>query len=340
MFKSRLKKYAFINAKLRGRISRILSFEDLNNMAQSRSAGETLQQLARLGYENLQTVFEQTGDLKSVELELSSAEINIFTGIEKHLEHEVLFFYRLLIDRYEAAIIKNILRLWFFHHVRGFDISSERPYLYRKDIHCKIPADQMLTAKTLEEFAGLLAESPWGKAVQAGIKNTTDNKSIFYIELELDRLYYQRLLNGAGRLDTPDYKIAEKLVKCELNLENISALIRYKTIYNLPAEQAASCLINFQAAGSETVAKLYSGSSAEIMRKLLDKKYASLLVMISGSGQDSSPLMVDRLLYFILVQEVKKILCSYPFTIGIILAWFILKRQEIKNIRSILNARM
>ena len=37
--------------------------------------------------------------------------------------------------------------------------------------------------------------------------------------------------------------------------------------------------------------------------------------------------------------EVEHILVGYPFTIGIILAYFILKRNELKKIRTILNAK-
>ena len=37
--------------------------------------------------------------------------------------------------------------------------------------------------------------------------------------------------------------------------------------------------------------------------------------------------------------EVQRILTGYPFTIGIILAYFMLKRNEMKKIRTILNAK-
>jgi V/A-type H+-transporting ATPase subunit C len=37
--------------------------------------------------------------------------------------------------------------------------------------------------------------------------------------------------------------------------------------------------------------------------------------------------------------EVRKILTGYPFTIGIILAYFILKSDEIRKIMTVLNAK-
>ena len=37
--------------------------------------------------------------------------------------------------------------------------------------------------------------------------------------------------------------------------------------------------------------------------------------------------------------EIQRILQGYPFTIGIILCYFLLKRDEIKRIKTVLNAK-
>jgi V/A-type H+-transporting ATPase subunit C len=41
----------------------------------------------------------------------------------------------------------------------------------------------------------------------------------------------------------------------------------------------------------------------------------------------------------IMRQEVQRILSGYPFTIGIILAYFMLKRNELDRVRIVLNAQ-
>ena len=50
-------------------------------------------------------------------------------------------------------------------------------------------------------------------------------------------------------------------------------------------------------------------------------------------------LLVERILGQILSLEINRVLMGYPFTIGIILAYFILKDNEIKKIMTILNAK-
>ena len=42
----------------------------------------------------------------------------------------------------------------------------------------------------------------------------------------------------------------------------------------------------------------------------------------------------------IMKHEVKRILSGYPFTIGIILAYFMLKGDELRKVRTILNAKL
>ena len=49
--------------------------------------------------------------------------------------------------------------------------------------------------------------------------------------------------------------------------------------------------------------------------------------------------LIHRILEEIMKQEVHRILAGYPFSIGIILAYFILKENELKKIRTILNAK-
>ena len=41
----------------------------------------------------------------------------------------------------------------------------------------------------------------------------------------------------------------------------------------------------------------------------------------------------------IMRHEVQRILTGYPFTIGILLAYFVLKRNELNKVRIILNAK-
>ena len=49
--------------------------------------------------------------------------------------------------------------------------------------------------------------------------------------------------------------------------------------------------------------------------------------------------LLERVLREILLIEVRRVLGGYPFTIGIVLAYFILKGEEIRRIMTVLNAK-
>jgi vacuolar-type H+-ATPase subunit C/Vma6 len=49
--------------------------------------------------------------------------------------------------------------------------------------------------------------------------------------------------------------------------------------------------------------------------------------------------LIERVLREILLIEVRHILGGYPFTVGVIMAYFILKGEEIRRIMTVLNAK-
>ena len=70
MSQKRLKKYAFINAKLRARISNILSDEVVDQMIKAGSLPESIRVLHNTPFQIIEEVYIRTGDLKLAELEL------------------------------------------------------------------------------------------------------------------------------------------------------------------------------------------------------------------------------------------------------------------------------
>jgi len=84
-----------------------------------------------------------------------------------------------------------------------------------------------------------------------------------------------------------------------------------------------------------------SGDSTEILRSLISKKYAALSSMLAVQSADnqSKLVLLGRLLDQVILYEVRKIKGGYPFTIGIVLAYFVLKKNEIRKVMTLLNAK-
>ena len=77
-----LKTYAFINAKLKTRISRLLPDSFLAELARAHSLQEAIASLAGTAYGFLASVYDETGDLKMCELALYRKEIALYAEVE------------------------------------------------------------------------------------------------------------------------------------------------------------------------------------------------------------------------------------------------------------------
>ena len=80
-----LSKYAFINAKLRGRISKILPDEKFTELAKAPTLDAALILLQDTPFADLEEVYSRTGDMKQAELELLKDEIELYKSIRQYL---------------------------------------------------------------------------------------------------------------------------------------------------------------------------------------------------------------------------------------------------------------
>jgi len=339
-----LKTYAFVNAKLRARISKILPEDFIRKLIRSRSLAESVQLLAETDFQPVQRIYEQTGDIKMAELELLRKEVEIYLELEGLLEEEVRSFVETLTERFEIERLKNVIRLWFDCRIRGRNIENAGGYLLRRPIHHSIDLEAIIHADTLESVGDLLESTPYAGIVREQAARVTEAASLFPLELALDRFFYARLVEAGEHLKPRDREIARRLIGVEIDLQNVGWLIRFKHFYSLDAGQA----LEYTLAGGlnlsvDLMRDSYASERADReMSALVGKRYPELSTLLTRQDQVKSTgrlTMIERILEQILGLEVKKMMAGYPFTIGIILAYFILKANEIKKIMTVLNAK-
>jgi V/A-type H+-transporting ATPase subunit C len=339
-----LKTYAFINAKLRTRISKILPEQFIRKLIRSRSLAESVQMLGETDFAPVQKVYERTGDIKTAELELLGRELAIYLELEKLVEEDIREFIHSLTGRFEIENLKNALRLWFDRRVRGRNIEDARGYLLRQRIHHSLDLDRIINADTLERVADHLGGTPYAPIVRQEAAAVMEGASLFPLELSLDRYLYGTLAEAADRLEPKDREIARRLIGVEIDLQNVSWLIRFKNFYSLEADQALSqTLPGGLNLNPELMRQTYAAERTDRqISALVGKRYPEIAPLLAAKEQpklSARLTMIERILEEIMKIEVRKILTGYPFTIGIILAYFILKSDEIRKIMTILNAK-
>lgn len=339
----RLETYAFINAKLRTRLSKILSEDHVRQLARAPSLPEAIQLLRAGPFETIEEIYRKTGDLKMGELELFHREVELHLEVESLVESRVKGFVHALTARYEVEALKNALRLWFDRRIRGRSIESAVGYLYRPVIHHELKVDAIINLETLEEIGRALEGTPYAAVIRENAGAALERNSIFPIEIALDQDYYRRLLEAARDLSRRDREIAGRLIGVEIDLQNIDWIVRFKTTYGLSLEEALRYVIpQGYNVGEQVIRDAYSASNVnEILSDLMKKRYPALRPLLAAQGGEahSRLVLIERILDHILEAEVRRALVGDPFTIGIILAYFILKRNELRRIMTILNAK-
>jgi V/A-type H+-transporting ATPase subunit C len=335
--------YAFINAKLRARISKLIPDSFFERIGSARSLAEALALLKETPYGVVSEIYERTGDLKLGELELFGREVTLYRELEKHLQGEVLDFLHALAVRFEVDIVKNALRLYFDRKVRGRSIDTAVHYLYRESILHDFSADAVINAEGVEEIVRALDETPYGSLVEEYRSAVEGEGSLFRLEIELDRFYYRGLLQAAKKLDLLDRRVSLRLIGVEIDLLNLGWVLRFKSYTDMQAERVLSLLISGgYGLKQETLREAYlTQNVGETLQKMVHSSYAGLSSLLGTHVSDGSSRLrlIERVLEAIMRLEVQRMLMGNPFSIGIMLAYFTLKRNELKTVRTLLNAK-
>jgi V/A-type H+/Na+-transporting ATPase subunit C len=340
---SQLKKYAYINAKLKTRMSALLTDDFFNKMIHSHSLSDALVFLKDTEYILLDEIYRKTGDIKTLEMELFKKEIEVITGLENHIDAYLLNFLSSFLLRYEIEVVKRTLRLWFDRSVRGRILGSGPGYLYRDKILHDLPLDAIIDSGSLGQIAALVRATPYGEILKRADERESVPGTLFLLEIDFDRLYYTRLLQSTEGLEKNDRETVARLLGIEIDMENIDRLIRIKTFYDIPADRAMGILIpGGHSIGIQDLQSAYTLSdSKEILSNLIQKSYPGWQSIISESGGDSYSRLIlfDKIIGEILSKEFSRIRGGNPFSIGIMLVYLILKRNESEKVRAILNGK-
>jgi len=337
-----VKQYAFINAKLRARLSKVLDKDFYERLASASNLNEAIILLKNTGFAPAAAVYEKTGDLKMSELELFKAEVNLLKDIQSYCTSDVREFIKALLYRYEIDNIKDALRLWFDKQVRKRDISYASGYIFRDTILNPISIDAIINSADSNHLIETFQKTPYREVLQRGLQYAEVETSIFPLENSLDLFFYRQLLDAVKLLPKRDQQILQKVIGVQIDIENIIRTVRFADFYHISSED----IIKYAIPGglhisSKAIEKASSaGSVKDALPILMAKGYTEILTL-SGFSQSSVSnriLIIEGILQTILENEIRKMLSGYPFTIGIVVSYFLIKRREISRIMTILNA--
>jgi len=328
-----LAKYSFINAKIRAMLSSLITQDIFSSLLESRDIYEALDILKETPYKDIVEKFSSASqNLSVLEKEFLRNDLNIYRkvydAIPTKREKEFVF---LLMERYELEELKLILRIW--HKKVAIKLED---YLLGEKINYTIDFEKILRAQTIEEIILLLDNTPYKKPLLASRDKFKEKKSIFYLEAPLDADYYERLMLSIDGFSSVDKRIAKKILGIEIDIANISWVIRLEKYYSMAMGEILPWVIpGGDRINKDNVINLYgAGGLSNVVDTVAFGPYIKIKDLIEENVN-----LIENFLYEILLREVRRVLAGFPFTIGIILGYLILKHRETKNIISLLYAK-
>gem|GEM_PF-336215 len=328
-----LTKYSFANAKIRAMLSRLYDAGYFKRLSDSEDVYELLDLLKNTSYKNIaERIKKETLNLEHLEHELVLNDLHIYkkvygmlpTNTEKN-------FVILMTQRFEIDELKFILRAW--HKKMEVELSD---FLYGEKVAFNIDFKKILSCNNIEEIILLLDETPYKQPLLKAKDKFKERNSTFYLESALDLNYYQRLLDFCNKFSLSDKKISRKILGIEIDIENINSLIRLRKYYSLSMAEMMDVVIpGGEKIDKDSVRKFYATDGlTKIVEGVAFGQYAKVKELV-----EANIYFIENFLYEILLREVKRVLAGFPFTIGTIIGYLILKRRETRNLISLIYAK-
>lgn len=360
--KSAAARYGFVNAKLRARIGLMLEDHVINDMIRSGSLVEAVQVLRDTQYAPVAVAYDKTGDLQQMELVLLQGEIAMYEEVEKYLEGTPATFVRVLLEKIEIDNLKNAIRLWYSNVVRHHSISYRSAYIFQEMIVHPIDWLGILNAVQWDEVLLAVKDTPYHALLAEFTFDTIVSDGLFEMEMALDRLWFSRLCEQSKHLSRKDRDTVKAVYGVDIDLKNVLMLVRFGWYHKLSSERLRKLLIpgGTIARSKELEAFLAMDVSERNPSLLLCRRYADLAKETDEIANQQKPLSdstdskvierkneviaaqtlrIEQYLDRIRKKEFIEILSGYPFTIGVVLAYFFIYKHEDQMIRAVISGK-
>ena len=330
-------KYSLVNAKVRARLSTLLAPELINRLAETHDLSEFYAVLGGTIYEDIFSRPEITFDPRVGERLLIEQEIEWHAELLKDLRGAEKALVAHFLEKYEIENLKVALRIR-----EGSRGEEEMKYIVRRQLPHSLPYQAIAEASSIEDTLVLVGGTPYASAIQEVLDDFRERGTLFPVEINLEVDYYRRLMKLVGALSKKDREIAAHLVGIEIDQKNIGWLVRLKFYYDIPVGE----LLDYNIPGGYRMTRdrLTRAFRADTLREVLsialEKSLGQALDALIREGQLSKLYLLEIILWNQLIAEAKRTLGGFPFTIGTVLAYLILKRTEIRNIITILNGKV
>jgi len=328
--------YSFLNAKVRARIGRLLTNDELEHLIGLPTVEGIFDRLRHFGYAEALGPVERSTPIRDIEIRLQGSDIAGFKGLLKNAPEIISGLITVFLTHYEMENLKHAIRIW-----RRKDPGAKAEAIFQNNIVHYIPCEEILAAPDIESIIVLLQNTPYKAPLLTMVDLYKKNDAVFYLEIALDIDYYRRLKQAAEKFPRRDRGILERIIGIEIDIKNINWISRFKHYYDLPLIDVLRYQIphGFEV-GGDFVSKAYSAADLSgLISGLLTRFYERIPTLTFTRETVSNLYMLESVLWQFFVDHLRALLQGFPFSIGAVLSYIKLKQIETNNIISILNGK-
>jgi V/A-type H+-transporting ATPase subunit C len=332
---SNARRFAAVNTKIRVLKSRLLDTEDYLNLIKSNNLDTQINYLRNhTQYKDELKHNDLSTDIQYIEIELKRFLVTKFKTIIKYFNDNYARLFKVLLLRFEVEDLKQILRAV----VRKNKLKDN--ILYFKDDHLFFNSNKLINSSNVREFIDNLKGTIFYETLKQYKEDYNgdskeDSKAIFYIEMNLDRIYYNQLFNESEKLNKEDKLLFREILGENIDLLNIEWIYRGLKFYDLLPGELFNYTLRYGKKFDYKELKSMCYSSVEDLKKYIKStKYGFLF----DESKDIDLYMEIKIQRYML-NKFYDAFRKAKFDILISIAYLHLLEYEIKDIISILEAR-
>ena len=334
-----LSTYGYINAKIRARISLLLDDDQFRRFENASSFEGLLSLLSESDYSEPGEIYAKSGDPDLCELAIYEREYRVYEEVLRQIDDPPRVLVVALARRFEVENVKAAVRIWFEKHVRNVSNDEKLDHLPAKPWPGGIHGKQFTATDSLETLLEhvrtVITSKHESQSDLPDAQAVLERGTVFFLENALDRYFYSTLYRAVTVQKKADRDAAERLIGLQVDVENIRTLARIDSYYDLDKADLAATYIDIPA-GKISPRKM----GDESLESIIANRFPDLPSLSSGSQSVLSKVdFIETVLEEELIRQVHKTLAGNPFTVGIILSYFILKNLESRKIMSVLNEK-
>lgn len=237
-----ISKYAAINTKVKAMERQLLRDHDYEKIIGMPDVASVVEYLKSETYYKSWIDADVSDDIGTMEGLLKK---HLFVQSEK-LFHYVngndKKFFKILFMRYEIENLKVFIRMV----ARKESLQRISDHIIVSESYGTIDYTRLNDARTLEDIVAGLEGTEFQKIVQL-FKDEEEDKLMFYMEMNLDRLYFKNLYNYSKRLDGQSNKAITDVISRNIDMLNIQWIYRGRRFYKISQEE----LVNYSLLGGK-----------------------------------------------------------------------------------------